>query len=191
MCAQRRIQTRSAHDRHGPTDWLGRAGAESYTAADGRARSNGRARRADCAPIHGSSNPPGPNPPNTSLLLRLTTAPGTPATQGPQSTSCGPADHPGPPATPPDGPSGHRAWPRPAVSPPGNDGGRRSRTALTNMSGGADGCVRCGRWTRAQRGRPLFHLAGPASPCRFALRWRARPAPPRPAPLRCHPGARH
>jgi hypothetical protein len=98
---------------------------------------------------------------------------------------------PGPPATPPDGPSGHRAWPRPAVSPPGDDGGRRSRTALTNMSGGADGCVRCGRWTRAQRGRPLFHLAGPASPCRFALRRRARHAPPRPAPLRCHAGARH
>jgi hypothetical protein len=47
MCAQRRIQTRSAHDRHGPTDSLGSAGAESYTGADGRARSNGRARRAD------------------------------------------------------------------------------------------------------------------------------------------------
>jgi hypothetical protein len=135
MCAQRRIQTRSAHDRHGPTDSLGRAGAESYTGADGRARSNGRARRAD-------------------------------------------------------GSSGHRAWPRPAVSPPRDDGGRRSRTALTNMSGGADGCVRCGRWTRAQRGRPLFHLAGPASPCRFALRRRARHAPPRPAPLPCWGPAR-
>ncbi len=184
MCGQRRIQTRSAHDRDGPTDSLGRAGAESYTATDGRARSNGRARRADGAkmsvagrraralplpphptgadgrarsngrarrahgaPIHRSSNPPGPNPPNTNLLLRLTTAPGTPATQGPRSTSCGPADHPRP--------ASHTArrsvWP-PCLAPasgqssvtPGDDGGRRSRTALTNMSGGADGCVRCG-----------------------------------------------
>ena len=134
MCAQRRIQTRSAHDRDGPTDSLGRAGAESYTGADGRARSNGRARRADGAKMSASHT------------------------------------------------ARRSVWP-PCLAPAsgqGDDGGRRSRTALTNMSGGADGCVRCGRWTRAQRGRPLFHLAGPASPCRFALRRRARHALPRP-----------
>ena len=75
-----------------------------------------------------------------------------------------------------------RAWPRPAVSPPGDDGGRRSRTALTNMSGGADGCVRCGRWTRAG-GDALFSTS-PAPPRLAASHCAGRRATPRPAPPR-------